>query len=206
MFALKNRAADRSGFSLAEMLMTCAVIGIVAAMALPGIRDEIDRLKLGMATRAVQSELQTARLKAVSSNTYMRVRFDCPAAGQFRAVERIGTPFAADAGDDLDVNAATRCNQTSYPFKATGTDSSRLTRPNNDGPVKYLTDPVTFSTAAGVTSTPSKVLEFWPDGSVHVSGGPPWPRLGAPTTIVLVKGTTTQTITVTSLGNIQMQR
>src|SRR5437899_5980684 len=112
MFALKNIADDRSVFSFAEMQMTCAVIGIVAAMALPGIRNEVDRLKLGMATRDVQSELQTARLKAVSSNTYMRVRFDCPAAGQVRAVERIGTPFAADARDDLDANAATRGKQT----------------------------------------------------------------------------------------------
>src|SRR5207247_5163293 len=142
------------------------------------------------------SELETARLNAVASNTSMRARFNWPAPGQFRALERIGTPFAADAADDIDANAATRCNQTSYPSKATGSDTSRLTRPNNDGPVKYLTDPVTFSTTAGVTSTTSKVLEFWPYGSVHVSGGPPWPALGAPTTIVLVKGTETKTITV----------
>jgi hypothetical protein len=136
----------------------------------------------------------------------MRVRFNCPAAGQFRVVERIGTPYAADAGDDLDTAAATRCNPTTYPFKQTGSDTSRLTKPNNDGPLKYLTDPVTFSTTTGLTSTASKVLEFWPDGSVHISGGPPWPKLGAATTIVLVKGTGTQTITVTPLGNIQMQR
>jgi Tfp pilus assembly protein FimT len=188
------------------MLIVCAVVGIMAAIALPGILNEVDRLKLGMATRNVQSELQTARLKAVSSNTYMRVRFNCPAAGQFRVVERIGTPFAADTGDDLDANAAARCNATTYPFKATGNDTSRLTRPNNDGPVKDLQESVTFSTTAGLTSTASKVVEFWPNGSVHVAGGPPWPQIGAPLTIVLTKGTTTKTITVTSLGNIQMER
>src|SRR5437899_10320657 len=108
MFALKNIADDRSVFSFAEMLMTCAVIGIVAAMALPGIRDEVDRLKLGMATRDVQSELQTARLKAVSANTYMRVRFNCPAAGQFRAGQGNGTPSGAPGGGQRQGTPSTR--------------------------------------------------------------------------------------------------
>src|SRR5947207_4314732 len=82
-----KRARSALGFSLLEMLLIAAMIGIVAAMAVPGLLNGVDRLRLGMATRDVQSELQSARLKAVSANTLMRVRFDCPSAGQFRMIE-----------------------------------------------------------------------------------------------------------------------
>lgn len=207
MMSRAHGAGDQSGFTLMEVLMITAIIGIMAGIALPALNNEVEMLKLGMSTREVQSELQTARLKAVSANTYMRVRFNCPAAGQFRMVERIGTPFAADTGDDLDANATVRCTVSTYPYKHTGSDTNRLTRPNNDGSLRSLQQKVAFSTTAGLTSTGSKVLEFWPDGSVHVNTATPWPQVGAAgVTIVLTKGTTTKTITVTSLGNIQMQR
>ena len=195
------------GFSLVDVLLTVAVIAIVGAMAVPTAQTTIDRLRLGMATRDVQSALQTARLKAVGSNTYMRVRFKCPAAGQYRVVERIGNPNAADGGDDTDARAAVRCNQTTYPSQTNGADRNSLTRPNNDEPIKDLPLTVSFSTSAGLTTTGAPVVEFWPDGSVHVPGGPPWPRVGtAGLTIVLDKGSQSKRITVTSLGNITMER
>ena len=181
------------------MLLIAAMIGIVAAMAVPGLLNGVDRLRLGMATRDVQSELQSARLKAVSANTLMRVRFDCPAAGQFRMVERIGAPFADTIpADDTDANAAQRCSLTNYPIKRGAT--GRVTKPNNDGPIRTLQQGVTFSA--------QQVIEFWPDGSVHVSSATnPWPQVAAAgAAITLAKGSTTKTITVTGLGNIQMQR
>jgi Tfp pilus assembly protein FimT len=195
------------GFSLVDVLLTIAAIAVASAIAVPTIQTTVDRLRLGMATRDVAGELQTARLKAVGSNAYMRVRFNCPAAGQLRVVERIGNPNAADTGDDTSTSATARCNDGTYPAQVNGADRNSLTRPNNDEPIQYLPTTVSFSTSTGLTAAPNAVIEFWPDGSVHVPGATPWPRVGtAGVSIVLQKGTQTKTITVTSLGNITMQR
>jgi len=194
-----ERLADGSGFQLIELLVVTALIAIMAAMAVPTLQTGVDSLKLGTAARDVTSELQAARLRAVSAATYMRVRFNCPAVGQYRMVERIGTPYVADTGDDLDANAAKRCDPKIYPYHAAGPDTNRVTKPNNDGVVHYLPD--------GFTSfTVSQTVEFWPDGSVHVLGGPPWPVAPNNISITLKRKTSTRTITVTPLGNIQMQR
>ena len=54
-----------------------------------------------------------------------------------------------------------------------GADQSRLTRPNNDGPIRLLQPQTTFSA--------KKTLEFWSDGSVHADTGVgnPWPSVGS---------------------------
>jgi hypothetical protein len=74
-----------------------------------------------------------------------------------------------------------------------------MTRPNNDGGIKTLDRKVVFSQV--------QTLEFWPNGTVHVtSTAKPWPMIGAtPVTLKLTKGTSTKSITVNSLGKIQLQ-
>ena len=209
------RTSEIAGFSLVEMLAVVAVIAIMAAVAIPGMQSEVAGLKLGIATRDVQSELQRARLKAVSSNSYMRVRFNCPVAGQFRMVEQIGSALATDAGDDTNGNSVTRCGDfTKYPYKATGPDQDRLSKPNNDGPIRYLQSGITL-TIAGIPDPTYPVVEFAPDGSALI---PPsvacpanticWARVpnAGSVVITLSKGTQTKTVTVTSAGNVQMQR
>jgi type II secretory pathway pseudopilin PulG len=193
------RLIRSAGFSLIDMVATLAVIGTLAAIALPQAGDALDRMRLGMAERDVERELQFARLKAVSSNRPMRVRFDCPAAGQFRAVEVIGTSAAPDSAD-ADSNT-TRCSETAYPYSPTGADKSRLTRPNNDGPIRLLQKQATFST--------KKTLEFWPDGSVHADSGSgnPWPNVGvAGVTLTLTRKGKTKNIVVNGNGKILMDR
>ena len=191
----RGRAAGNAGFTLVDTLATIAIIATMAAMATPQMLDGVDRMRLGMSARDVERELQFARLKSVSTNRPMRIRFNCPVAGQFRVVELIGTPRVPVAAD----GAANRCDETVYPYRPTGADHNRLTRPNNDGAVRRLQPLATF------TAFPT--LEFWPDGSVHVDTGmgAPWPTLtAAGATITVSRKGKTRNITVNALGKIKL--
>jgi hypothetical protein len=142
--------------------------------------------------------MQLARLNAVTTNRPIRVRFNCPGTGYYRRVELVGSVNTPNNGIDADNQAVVRCGVT-YPYPAA--DNDPLTRPNNDGPVKQLNSKVSF--------TSTQTLEFWPNGTVHVynaATSTPWPQLGVtPVNIILTKGTTTRSITVNSLGKMQIQ-
>jgi uncharacterized protein YycO len=128
----------------------------------------------------------------------MRVRFDCPSAGKVRVVEVIGTPVTPDANDaDAVVN---RCSETAYPYSPTGADRSRLTRPNNDGPVRTV--------YTGTTFTAKQTLEFWPNGTVHTpcqAACTSVPQINT-VTLTMSRKSKTKNITVNGLGKILMVR
>ena len=181
------------GFSLIELLVTTALIVIVSAMAVPLMTNASDAIKLSQATRQVERELQTARLKAVSVNQPMRIRFDCPAAKQYRMVELVGTPSVPAATD----SAANRCSLANFPYPAA--DKDMLTRPNNDGPLRQIEASVSFQQ--------STTIEFWPDGSAHSNTGGvnPWPTIASPgTNIILVRNGKTRTVLVNGVGKVQL--
>lgn len=194
-----RRAVSEAGFSLIELLGVVTVFAIIAGMTVPALKDMTESIRLGQAAREVERELQTARLKAVTSSRPIRVRFNCPTSGKYRMVELIGTPSANAASD----TPLSRCQETAFPPGAT--DNNPLTVPNHDGPVRTLHESVSF----GATQP----LEFWPDGSVHSdpTGNPPaagssWPVLPTGgTAITLTKSGTIKTITVNGLGKIQLQ-
>jgi prepilin-type N-terminal cleavage/methylation domain-containing protein len=187
-----------SGFSLIELLAVLAAIGIVAAMAVPLFTSGLDLMRLDAARRDVQSELQTARLKAVSARHAMRVRFNCPAAGYFRMVEVVGTP-TSPASADSDTNTD-RCKDGSsyYPYPSKSTDE--LVRPVNDGPLRQLQPGASFAAA--------QTIEFWPDGTAHASSGStiPWPYIPATgVTISISRKSVTKSLTVNGVGRITIQ-
>ena len=192
-----------AGFTFIELAVVVGLLGVLMAIAVPTVLDISGDIKLRNALREVERELQTARLKAVTTNRAIRVRFNCPAAGQYRMVEVIGTP-GAPATADSGASAAARCSQASYPFPAT--DANPLTTPNHDGPVRLLPQQVSFGTAAGA-------IEFWPDGSAHMASGltAPWPVIpstGATVAVQLTRNnvTVTRTVSINGLGKIQIQR
>ena len=188
----KSQFHDRGGFSLVDIMVAVSVMAIIAAGAVPALMNVADSMKLGQGQRDVYQEMQTARLVAVASNRPMRLRFNCPAAGQYRLTELIGTPSKPDVTND---DASDRCSDVKWKYPAN--DNDPTSRPNHDGPVRRLPNKVSF----GATAT----LEFWPDGTIHKDAGKlPWDQVGVGgTAITLTKGTTVKTISVNGLGKIQ---
>lgn len=196
---ITKTARQDSGFTLVEMMMTLVVFTILATAAIPQFMDLTGTMRLRQGLREVERQLQSARLKAVTSNRVMRVRFNCPGPGQYRMVELIGTPSDPDA-EDADSNLD-RCSNAEYPFPAQ--DTNRLTLPNHDGPVRELHPALEFSTSA------SKTLEFWPDGSVHSyttsATEAPWATLPSTgTAVTVLKDSLTASVEVNGLGKIQI--
>lgn len=176
------------------MLAVSTVSVIVVGMSFPMLQNTGGVLHVRGAARIVQSELQAARHKAVATQRPIRVRFECPVAGQFRAVELIGSVGLPDAAD----GATNRCSESSYPFPPA--DQNGLTRPNHDAPLRRLPPDVRFLA--------SRTIEFWPDGTAHIDGGSgnPWPMIGATEVAISVgNNLSTNTITINGLGRIQLQ-
>lgn len=57
-----------AGFTLLEMLMVVAILGLVVALTLPSLRRPPDKLRLEAATRTLVSALRFSRVQAIARN------------------------------------------------------------------------------------------------------------------------------------------
>ncbi|HSC30000.1 MAG TPA: prepilin-type N-terminal cleavage/methylation domain-containing protein [Vicinamibacterales bacterium] len=180
-----NALRTARGFSLTELMLVVAVAATLLAIGVPVMQDLSETTKLNEASRQVERELQSARLKAVSVNATLRVRLNCPADGYFRTVEVIGS--AED-------NVQNRCVVTAYPFPAQ--DSDLMTLPNFDGPLRVMPQGTTVTSA---------VLEFRPNGTAYqvVSNTPQ--AIATDVAITVTRKNRTRTVRVNRVGKIQLQ-
>ncbi len=175
-----------SGFTLTEMMLTVAVLATIVAMGVPVMQDLTGDLKVNEAARIVERELQDARLRAVSVNRILRVRTNCPQAGELRTVEYL-------ASSTVDT-ATNRCSAGVYPYPAA--DQDILTRPNYDGPVRTLPTPATVG---------SYIIEFHPDGTAKNVVSDVATAISTPIAITVTRNSRTRTVTVNGAGKIQLQ-
>jgi prepilin-type N-terminal cleavage/methylation domain-containing protein len=179
-----SRLSER-GFSLNELMLTVAVAGAIMAIAVPMLGDVTQSAKLSAASREVEREFQSARLKAVTTNRTLRVRLNCPTTGYYRTVEFLGS--AADS-------AIKRCLLSAYPFPA---DADLMTRPNYDGPVRTLPDHTIVS---------NEVLQFQPDGTANRVVSDVVTAITDPVTITVTRDGKSKAITINAAGKIQLQQ
>jgi Tfp pilus assembly protein FimT len=174
------------GFTLSELMLIVAVLATVLGISVPAAGRMLESVRFNASARDVERELQSARLKAVSKNRRLRVAINCPATGQFRTIEFVGSPSIDDA--------TARCSATAYPSPPA--DNDPATVPNFDGPIRQLANGVSVTT---------KRFEFRPDGTAFevVSNVPT--AIATTSTVTITMGTKTKTVSVNALGKINLQ-
>ena len=85
------------------MIVALGLVGVLAAMAVPGVGQALARNRVWTASEAVASQIRQARLAAISRNTTFRVVFDCPDEASLRYLAVTGDASIDDAED--------RCSQ-----------------------------------------------------------------------------------------------
>ena len=65
----------QSGFTLVELMITIAVLGIAAAIAVPNFLSQMPQWRLNGAARQVMGDLMAARMQAVKENTSVTVAY-----------------------------------------------------------------------------------------------------------------------------------
>lgn len=71
---------NRSGFSLMELMVTIAIIGILTAIAVPNVIAWRNNAQLSAATRRVKDDIEATRIAAVKSNLPADVIFNVATA------------------------------------------------------------------------------------------------------------------------------
>jgi len=79
MIRLKSRAAREEGFTLIEMMMVVAILGILTGIAVVQLTTTRNMFKGDAAMRVVLSEMNQAREMAITQRRYMRIVFDTTA-------------------------------------------------------------------------------------------------------------------------------
>ena len=71
----RSARPHQQGFTLAELMISLVVIGLLMAIMVPNVRSQIPRYQLNGAARQVLRDLMAARMKAISQNTTVKVSF-----------------------------------------------------------------------------------------------------------------------------------
>lgn len=67
---------QQAGFSLTELVIILAIIGLLSAVAVPNLAEMMPRFRLSNATQRIMTDLQFARMRAIATNKEYRLNFN----------------------------------------------------------------------------------------------------------------------------------
>lgn len=79
-----------SGFSLIELILTIAVMGIVLAFSIPGFNNMIQNTRIRTAAESIQNGIQIARAEAVKRNSSIRFELAANSRWEVKCVTVVG--------------------------------------------------------------------------------------------------------------------
>lgn len=94
----RYKSAHQAGFTLVEFMAAIGVLAVLGAIALPNLFAALSGLRLSDGARQLASELQLARMKAISQHTKYRVSFGSYPATTYSLEKHNGVAFAVESG------------------------------------------------------------------------------------------------------------
>jgi len=174
-FEQPTRRAHRAGFSLIEVIVVVGILSALAAMAVPGIRDMLERRRLQGFARNFGNIFQIARSQAIRTGNNHIVFF-----GPVGTTDINGQPIADATGNLVPVlivddgpAATANCHidggeiEESIPLPSEiefGVSEATVKVPTDTGTAGWAFPQLSGSTASDPSDTASPWVLFRPDG------------------------------------------